>query len=245
MNCGKRGRPPGLVVNCAYAQAAIDDLLHELGQPLTTLRCSLDLALRRKTTEQQLREALNQAANLTDRLLKIASSQRQLLEAGSGGKTVRMDLSEAVRAISADFEPVLESCGRTMMVAPGEPAMICADRERISRALFAAIDLALYRVGDQKRLLLATYRCGGDAACYIGEDSAPLPGTISSMELRAFEPSGASEIVARMVGAAGGSAWEVFLHNYSAFVFSFPLAHAAGKSVSDGTDQTFNILRKL
>jgi hypothetical protein len=210
------------VVNCAYVQAVIDDLLHDLGQPLTALRCSLDLALRRKATEEQLQEALNQAAVLTDRLLKIVSSERQLLDAESASKAVRMDLSETVRAVAADFEPVIDGCGRTMLVATGEAAMICADPERISRALFVAVDLALYRLRDRKRLLLATYRCGRDAVCYIGEDRAPLPGTISSMDLRASEPGGASEIVARMVGAAGGSAWQVFLQNYTAFLFSFP-----------------------
>ncbi len=223
MNCGKRGRPPGLVVNCAYAQGAIDDLLHELGQPLTALQCSLDLALRKKTTEEQLRVVLAQAAVLTERLLKITSAERKLWESDSVGTAVRMDLAEAVRAIGDDFEPVAESCGKTIHVSVSERAMICADPERILQALFAAVDLALYRLKAGKELLLAVYcRSGREVVGYVGEDRAPLPGRISSMDFRATDPGGAAQVMARMVGAAGGSVWEIFLHNYSAFVFTFP-----------------------
>lgn len=229
MNCGKRGKPPGLVVNCAYVQGVIDDLLHELGQPLTALRCSLDLALRKKGTAEQLREAVTQAVVLTDRLLKITAAERNLMEADNAGMAVRMDLSQAVRAVADDFEPVVDSSGTAMCVAASEPEFICADPGRISRALFAAVDLALYRLPEQKTLLLAVVCTGPDVVCYIGEDRAPLPGKISSMDLRAFEPGGAAEFVARMVGAAGGSAWEVFMHNYTAFMFRFPTA----PSVSD------------
>jgi signal transduction histidine kinase len=213
-----------LVVNCAFAQGVIDDLLHELGQPLTALKCSLDLALRKKSSEQELLGSLKQAAVLTDIALKIASSQRQLLEADNPGKVVRMDLADAVRTIADDFAPVVESSGKTMQVLANHPAPIDADPERMSRVLFAAVDLALYRLPEQKTLLLAAYHAEGDVICYVGEDRVPLPGTVSSLDLRLFAPGGVSEVVARMVGAAGGSAWEVFLQNYSAFLFRFPAA---------------------
>lgn len=222
MNCGKRGRPPGLVVNCAFAQGAIDDLLHELGQPLTALKCSLELALRKKGDKHELLGSLKQAAVLTDMALKIASSERQLLEAGNPGNVVRMDLADALRNIADDFEPVVKSSGKTMYLVANHPAPIDADPERMSRALFAAVDLALYRLPKQKNLLLAAYRAEEDVICYLGEDRVPLTGSVSSLDLRPFAPAGAAEVVARMVGAAGGSAWEVFLQNYAAFMFRFP-----------------------
>jgi hypothetical protein len=230
-----------LVVNCAFAQGAIDDLLHDLGQPLTALKCSLELALRKNGNEQELLGSLKQAAVLTDIALKIASSQRQLLEAGNPGNVVRMDLADAVRAVARDFEPVVENSGKTMHVMADHPAPIDADPERMARALFGAVDLALYRLPEQKALLLATYCTEGDVICYVGEDRAPLPGTISSLDLRPFAPGGASEVVARMVGAAGGAAWEVFLQNYAAFIFRFP---AAARGIGFDSEN-FSILREL
>src|SRR6266705_830270 len=59
----------------------IFDLFHALNQPLTTLRCSLELTLHQPRTAKQYRDSLAGALRHTEQITWLTTDLRELLEA--------------------------------------------------------------------------------------------------------------------------------------------------------------------
>jgi len=58
----------------------LDDLFHALSQPLTTLRCCLDLSLRRSPTSKQNRQELESALQAVESVTRLVADIRELVE---------------------------------------------------------------------------------------------------------------------------------------------------------------------
>jgi signal transduction histidine kinase len=56
------------------------DLFHALSQPLTTLRCYLDLSLRRSPTSKQNRQELESALQAAESVTRLVADIRELVE---------------------------------------------------------------------------------------------------------------------------------------------------------------------
>ena len=67
----------------------VSDLFHQLSQPLTTLCCSLELALLQTLTSDQYGDLVSQALIQTEKASSLATAIRELIEAGEGGRTAK------------------------------------------------------------------------------------------------------------------------------------------------------------
>ncbi|MGE5110652.1 MAG: histidine kinase dimerization/phospho-acceptor domain-containing protein [Acidobacteriaceae bacterium] len=227
MNSAKRDEPGSTRSDAAWRRHFVSNLFHELGQPLTALHCSLELALRKPSTREDLRNSLQQAMELSTRLLRLTAQERQMADAEDPGDPAPMDLSGVVRVVAEEIRPVAESLRKRVLVASSSSVMIYADRQRMQRALFALTDLYLHRLRARQNLLLAVAPYGEVVMCYVGEHACPIPTATDAHTLRAFEIDVPTRIISRMVMAAGGSMREHFLVNHCACVLSFPADRVA------------------
>lgn len=68
------------------------DLFHALSQPLTTLRCYLDLSLRRSPSSKQNRQELESALQAAESVIRLFADIRELLEGTRSGAGQRSRL---------------------------------------------------------------------------------------------------------------------------------------------------------
>ena len=238
MNFAKRDEPRPTASDAEWRRRFVSSLFHELGQPLTALHCSLELALRKPSTMKELRNSLQQAMELSTRLLTLTAQERQMADAEDAGDPAPMDLSDAVRVVAEEIHPVAESLRKRVLVAASSPVIIYADRERMQRALFAATDLCLHRLAARQNLLLAVAPHEKVVMCYVGGHACPIPTATDAHALRAFGVDVPTRVISRMVAAGGGSMREHFFVNHCACVLSFP-AHIAAQTVSADTARNF------
>lgn len=126
-------------------QRFVSDVSHALGQPLTELRCSLELALHKALDAEGYRSAIQQALRSIERLTAATKFARQLAEAedpGDESKTV--DLSNILREVSEEFEPVAEAYHLELGRSIADGMTIQADENHLRRALFLVFDHILH-----------------------------------------------------------------------------------------------------
>ena len=88
----------------------VSDLFHALAQPLTGLRCSLEVALRRPAlSAEEARSSLEQALQATERLYQSVLFVRQLAEAERTPPLGRVRLDEALRELHNEILPIGEN----------------------------------------------------------------------------------------------------------------------------------------
>ena len=121
-------------------QQFVSDVFHTLSQPLTALRCSLELALMQNTDAQTYRAALEDALAHAERLTRCAEFLRLLAEADDPGTPCHTDLRECVAAAVEEFGPVFEACGAILVMRTNGRVVVVADPAKVQRALFLALD---------------------------------------------------------------------------------------------------------
>jgi two-component system, OmpR family, sensor kinase len=137
----------------AHERQFVANASHELRMPLAVLKAELEVALRERGSEQQLRAAMGSAIEETDRIVKLAEDLLLLARAQDGTlplASVLMPVAELVAEFGERFDPVVSSAGRELLVDVGRlPAetWIRADPDRIRQAISNLIDNSL-RYGD-------------------------------------------------------------------------------------------------
>src|SRR5205814_2262620 len=91
----------------------ISDLFHALNQPLTTLRCSLELTLHQPVrAAEQYREALNHALDHAEQVVRLVSGIRELVEVDEpGAESEVLELDSYLQHAVMDLLPVAEAAG--------------------------------------------------------------------------------------------------------------------------------------
>src|SRR6478736_5129231 len=107
-----------------WKQQFVRELFHRLGQPITALSCSIELALRKELSAGEYREVLEQALRLTTLLIEITNTERELVESTDPGNPRPMDIATLARSEAEDFSPLLEDRGMTLFVEARAPAPI-------------------------------------------------------------------------------------------------------------------------
>lgn len=126
----------------------ISDLFHQLSQPLTTLRCSLELALLQTLTTEQYREAVGQALGQAEKASWSATAIRELLDAGQVGPDLEvLELRKAVADAVSDLLPVAESAGVRIGYLPGSACPVWFDAQRLRQGLFHLLGFVVSSVG--------------------------------------------------------------------------------------------------
>jgi two-component system, OmpR family, sensor kinase len=133
----------------------VADASHELRTPLSLLRTELDLALRRRRSNEELEAALRSASVETDRLVRltedlllIARSDQDVLPL----RRERLDAADLAESVAARFSSRANEQGRTLRVDIPAGTTIDADRLRLEQALGNLVDNALEHGGGEVEL---------------------------------------------------------------------------------------------
>jgi hypothetical protein len=113
------------------------DLFHALSQPLTTLCCSLELALQQALTQEQYRECVIGALAQVERASWLAMGVRELLDAGEPGEDSEpLQLQAAVHDAVTDLLTVAESARVRICYLPSSSGRVRFEAQRLRRGLF-------------------------------------------------------------------------------------------------------------
>ena len=155
------------------------DASHELRTPLALLKTELALASKPGRTEQELRAAIDSAAEQTDRLARIADDLLLLARAEQGElrlKTEQVDVTDVMEEVAGRFRTDRVS------VAPGEPVVVTADRLRLEQALTNLVDNAIRHGGGA--ITVSARAENGTAELHVADEG---PGFGEEFLPQAFE----------------------------------------------------------
>ena len=131
------------------------DASHELRTPLSVLKAELELALREGRSPEELRAALESAAEETDRLVRLAEDLLAIANLEDGRLPLRsapLDAVELTAATASRFDARAREVGRTVRALPGAPLALEGDRARLDQALGNLVDNALRHGGGDVEL---------------------------------------------------------------------------------------------
>jgi signal transduction histidine kinase len=126
-------------------QEVLGELLHSLSQPLTTLRCSLELSIDEVAEQQQA--SVSAALQQTEKVIGMIQLMREYLDAEQPGSDVHVvALAPAVRAVVEELASVAAPRGIKLTLAGTCTASVPVPEPRLRLALqyllFALIEAA-------------------------------------------------------------------------------------------------------
>jgi two-component system, OmpR family, sensor kinase len=133
----------------ARERTFVADASHELRTPLSILRAELELAVREGRSPEELRAALESAAEETERLVRLAEDLLVIARLDQGRLPLRpedVDAGELLAAVAARFDG---AAGRPVRATDGAGTVVRGDRVRLEQALGNLVDNALrHGAGD-------------------------------------------------------------------------------------------------
>ncbi|HWR36667.1 MAG TPA: hypothetical protein VN622_12435 [Clostridia bacterium] len=183
----------------ADRQRLVSDIFHTLSQPLTSLHCSLELALRKRMSSAEYRDALQIALDLTEEVMQSAVFVRQLVEAEDPGTTVAINLNAVMTELLQDFEPIAESQHVRVRADLAGELWFRGDLERMRRAFFCLLDSVLHDCRRGSSPLVSSRDEQGCIVLRILADGDERRSIAAVAGDRCFQ------LAARMVSAIGGS----------------------------------------
>ncbi|MDQ3676902.1 MAG: ATP-binding protein [Actinomycetota bacterium] len=139
----------------ARERTFVADASHELRTPLAILKTELELALRRGRKPEELRAALQSAAEETERLAQLAEALLVIARSDERGLALTrsaMRTDGLLDGVRRRFELRLRDSGRRVVVDDGPPTQIAADPGRLQQALDNLVENALRHGSGDVRL---------------------------------------------------------------------------------------------
>jgi len=125
-------------------QQLIADLFHALNQPLTTLRCSLELTLIQPRTPEQNAETIKQALSQAEQASWVAAGLRELVASDDpGDEREVVELEVCLQQVVLDLLPLAEAAGVYVSVRRSSACFVLFEPLRLRRALFYLLEYAL------------------------------------------------------------------------------------------------------
>jgi len=122
----------------------IADLFHALNQPITALRCALELSLLQLRSAEQYRATLQSGLQQAEQIAGWATGIRELLQADDAGDDLQiLRLEGFLREAVADLEPVAESLQVSLALRCHSLAGVRFESRRLRQALFGLLEFAL------------------------------------------------------------------------------------------------------
>jgi signal transduction histidine kinase len=163
------------------------DIAHDLRTPLTRLRQRLELARRRATTADALREALDGAMGEVDTILDTFGALLRIAQIEAGTRTEasgKVDLTAVAEGVADAYLPAAEENGQrfTTAIAPG--LTVNGDRELLTQMLANLVENAVHHAPTGARLRLEAQPVDSGAVVVIADSG---PGIPAEMREKAFQ----------------------------------------------------------
>ncbi len=155
----------------ARERAFVADASHELRTPLALLRAELDLALRHAQTEAELREALREASEETDRLIQLATDLLLIAGSEQGEIPLRPEsiaAAELLESVRNRFAWRAEEAARPLRASAPGGLVFTGDRLRLEQALGNLVDNALRH--GQGTIRLEARRLDGRVELHVRDE---------------------------------------------------------------------------
>lgn len=161
------------------------DAAHELRTPLAAMRVSLDLALRRERSREELEESLRETRDEVDRLAALSTRLLDLTAMrGAPLAADPLDLRDVARASAASFAALAEERGVALRL-DGDRAPVIGDKAALRQAVDNLVHNALTHAGKGGVVRLHSRRGSGRALLVIDDDG---PGLAKGERKAVFEP---------------------------------------------------------
>lgn len=160
---------------------------HELRTPLAILRGELELARRPGRSPQELRAAIGEAEDETERLIRLAEDLLVLARGDEGAAVVDVqptDLVSVVEASMAGFAPSADRAGVTLLRQGSDTAPAVVDESRVRQVVDNLVANAL-RYAPAGSTVTVEASTDGEAATLEVRDEGP--GFPLEFMARAFE----------------------------------------------------------
>ncbi len=186
--------------------ALISEVFHNLSQPLTALHCSLELALRRDRTVEELRGSVQSALEDAERLRQRLLLVRALSDAADPGDLSQpTEVCELFRQLHEDMLPLFASAGQKFeLELECGAVLVRANQARLTRALFAFVEY-LFRHSAEGAVLIVRVQVVAGAQADIRISAATCLPIAPSVDGTASIPYSCEiEMARRSLRAVGG-----------------------------------------
>lgn len=195
----------------------ISELFHAINQPLTTLCCSLELALYQNWTAEQYREGVAQALEQAGYLSGLLAGARQLWEAEDPGELRRVVwLDTAIAETVQDLLPVARERQVEVSCCCAARLPVLAEPRRMRQGLFYLAESALNRAqsGSEFRVTADLHEDSALLGFMIASAGERIPGehADSTSAKPTEEPNGLIQLplmVARRIFEAAGGSYQI------------------------------------
>jgi light-regulated signal transduction histidine kinase (bacteriophytochrome) len=169
----------------------VHETFHALAQPITALRHTVELALRKDLNGQAARQTLEDCLPLIDRLMQDLALFREIASLEKEPPIDSCDGQALLQSSVDEMSLVAKACGITLRLN-AEPAAIVCHAPTLQRAIFILLDAVISnRTGRNRKISISLRRC---------EDEFLL-------EVRPGPPQGLRlELCRKLMQSAGGSA---------------------------------------
>jgi hypothetical protein len=139
-------------------QELFSRLFHDLNQPLTSLSCSLELALLAPHNAEQTQEVLQEALTRIEQISHLTGCLHQLIEAGDPqDQSKPIDIAAVALQVIEELTPVAESLQIELSLT-GIGLWLKCDHNRLRQALFHLVDSVLFCAKQRVSLILTSNR---------------------------------------------------------------------------------------
>ena len=165
------------------------DIAHDLRTPLTRLRQRLELARRRATSVEALREALDGAIGEVDTILDTFGALLRIaqIEAGTGtGAFGPVDLSALAEGVADAYLPAAEEKGQTLAAAIAPGLTVSGDRELLTQMLANLLENAVHHAPPGAAIRLEAATAGGATEVVVADSGPGIPQALREKVFQRF-----------------------------------------------------------